>query len=183
MGGDWNILMRNLDGNRHPDTKYVGPGKGWNYADGLVVGLPGGLNEIEERTQFSMWAIMASPLFLGDDVFNMPPYAKDIVMNKEVIAIDQDPLGVQGDVVKEYDKGELQAWVKPLKNGSKAVALLNRAATSRQITVNWSDLGISGKWLVRDLWEHADKGKLTHYAVEVPSHGTAVLEISPLPKQ
>ena len=102
MGGDWKILMRNLDDDRHPDPKYVGPGKGWNYPDILLVGIPGGLNEIEERTQFSMWAIVASPLFLGNDLFNMPQYAKEIVTNKEVIAIDQDPLGIQGDVVKEY---------------------------------------------------------------------------------
>jgi alpha-galactosidase len=181
MGGDWGILMRNLDDNRHPDTKYVGPQGGWNYPDILLVGLPGGLNEIEERTQFSMWAIVASPLFLGNDLFDMPQYAKEIVMNKEVIAIDQDPLGIQGDVVKEYDNAKLQVWVKQLKNGSKAVALLNRDTTARQITVNWSDIGIPGKWLVRDLWEHVDKGKLIdRYTAEVPSHGTAVLEISPL---
>jgi alpha-galactosidase len=183
MGGDWGILMRNLDDNRHPDTKYVGPQGGWNYPDILLVGLPGGLNEIEERTQFSMWAIVASPLFLGNDLFDMPQYAKEIVMNKEVIAIDQDPLGIQGDVVKEYDNAKLQVWVKQLKNGSKAVALLNRDTTARQITVNWSDIGIPGKWLVRDLWEHVDKGKLIdRYTAEVPSHGTAVLKISPLPR-
>jgi alpha-galactosidase len=160
MGGDWKSLMRNLDDNRHPDRRYVGPGKGWNYPDILLVGIPGGLNEIEEQTQFGMWAMAASPLFLGNDVFNMPQYAKDIVMNKEVIAIDQDPLGVQGDVVKEYENGRLQVWAKQLRNGAKAAALLNRDTAPREITVSWSDLGISGKWLVRDLWEHADKGNL-----------------------
>ena len=133
MGGDWKILMRNLDDDRHPDPKYVGPGKGWNYPDILLVGIPGGLNEIEERTQFSMWAIVASPLFLGNDLFNMPQYAKEIVTNKEVIAIDQDPLGIQGDVVKEYENGKLQVWSKQLKNGSKAIGLLNRDTTSREI--------------------------------------------------
>jgi alpha-galactosidase len=181
IAGNWSILMRNLDGNRHPDTKYVGPGKGWNYADMLLVGHPGGLNEIEQRTQFSMWAIMASPLFLGNDLFNLPQYAKQTVMNKEVIAIDQDPLGIQGDVVKEYDNGKLQVWVKQLKNGSKAVALLNRDTTAQQITANWSDMGISGEWLVRDLWEHVDKGKFTNgYTAKVPSHGVALLKVSPL---
>jgi alpha-galactosidase len=112
----------------------------------------------------------------------MPEYAKQIVMNKEVIAVEQDPLGVQGDVVKEYENGKLQVWVKPLKNGSKAVALLNRDTTARRITVNWSDMGISGKWRVRDLWGHTDKGELTdQYSAEVPSHGTVLLKISPLP--
>jgi len=180
MGGDWDILMRNLDENRHPDSKYVGPEKGWNYPDILLVGLPGGLNEMEERTQFGMWAIVASPLFLGNDLFNMPQYAKEIVMNKEVIAIDQDPLGIQGDVVKEYNNGKLQVWAKELRNGSKAVALLNRDTTAQQITINWTDIGISGKWLVRDLWEHVDKGKFAdRYTAEVPSHGTALLKVSP----
>lgn len=181
--GDWTILMRNLDANRHPDPKYVGPGKGWNYPDILLVGLPGGLNETEERTQFSMWAMMASPLFLGNDVFSMPQYAREIVMNKEVIAIDQDPLGIQGDVVKEYDNGKLQVWAKPLKDGSKAVALLNRDVTARRITVSWNDIGISGEWLVRDLWEHVNRGNFgSQYTAQVPSHGTVLLKISPLHK-
>ena len=147
----------------------------------LEVGNPGGLKEVEERTQFSMWAMMASPLFLGNDVFKMAPYAKNIVMNREVIAIDQDPLGMQGDVVKEYEQGNLQVWVKQLQNGSKAVALLNKDASTRLINADWSDLGISGKWLVRDLWAHEDKGVFSsRYACEVPSHGTAVLKMSPV---
>jgi alpha-galactosidase len=181
IGGDWNALMRNLDANRHPDARYVGPGKGWNFPDMLEVGVPGGLNETEERTQFSMWAIVASPLFLGNDVFNMPRYARRIVMNKEVIAVDQDALGVQGDVVKEYDNGKLQVWAKQLHDGSKAVALLNRDDSAQEITVRWRDLGISGKWLVRDLWEHMNKGEFTdHYPGRAPPHGTILLKISRL---
>ena len=183
LGGGWNILMRNLDDNRHPDSKYVGPGKGWNYADMLLVDHPGGLNETEQRTQFSMWAIMASPLFLGNDVFKMPPYARKTIMNKEVIAIDQDPLGIQGDVAKGYNQGKLQVWVKKLEDGSIAVALLNRDSTAQQITAHWSDVGISGEWRVRDLWEHADRGKFTQgYTAEVPAHGAALVKISPLPE-
>jgi alpha-galactosidase len=183
VGGTWKNLMRNVDDNRHPDTQYVGPGKGWNYADMLLVSVPGGLNEIEQRTQFSMWAMMASPLFLGNDLFEMPEYARQIVMNKEVIAIDQDPLGIQGDVVKEYNDGKLQVWAKQLKNGSQAVALLNRDNTAQQIRINWTDIGISGRWLVRDLGEHLDRGKFTQgYSAEVPSHGVAILKISPLPR-
>ena len=179
IGGSWNTLMRNLDGNRHPDSKYVGPGKGWNYGDMLLAGHPGGVNNIEQRTQFNLWAIMASPLFLGNDVFNMPQYAKQTVTNKEVIAVDQDPLGLQGDVAKTYNDGQLQIWAKKLKNGSIAVALLNRDATAHRITANWSDIGISGEWKVRDLWEHSDKGKFNRqYTAEVPSHAAAMLKIS-----
>jgi alpha-galactosidase len=131
-----------------------------------------------------MWAIMASPLFLGNDLFNMPQYAKQIVMNKEVIAIDQDPLGIQGDVVKVYNNGKLQVWVKKLKNGSLAVALLNRDIRAHQIAAKWSDMGISGEWLVRDLWQHVDRGKFTNgYTAEVASHGVALLEISTLSRK
>lgn len=179
IGGNWSLLMRNLNDNRHPDERYVGPGKGWNYADMLLAGHPGGLTEDEQRTQFSMWAIMASPLFLGNDVFNMDQYTRQTVMNKEVIAIDQDPLGAQGDVAKEFENGKLQVWAKPLQNGSKAVALLNKDTTSRKMTVNWSDLGISGPWRVRNLWEHVNKGKCTgRYTVEVPSHAAVLLKLS-----
>jgi alpha-galactosidase len=181
IGGTWQGLLRNIDANRHPSMKYVGPGKGWNYPDMLEVGVPGGLNETEERTQFSMWAIMAAPLFLGNDVFNVPRYAREIIMNKEVIAIDQDPLGLQGDVVKESQNGRLQVWSKKLADGPKAVALFNRDAVPHQITVAWNDIGFSGKCAVRDLWEHADKGTFRdRYRARVPSHGAVLLRISPL---
>lgn len=180
IGGSWPALLRNIDANRHPSRKFIGPGKGWNYPDMLEVGVLGGLNAIEERTQFSMWAIMAAPLILGNDVFHMPDYAKKIIMNKEVIAVDQDPLGIQGDVVKESEDGNLQVWAKELKDGSKAVALLNRDASARNMTVHWSDLGFSGKCHVRDLWKHANEGSFaTQYDVQVPSHGTVLLKISP----
>jgi alpha-galactosidase len=181
IGGNWIALLRNIEANRHGSLKYVGPGKGWNYPDMLEVGVPGGLNQTEERTQFSMWAIMAAPLFLGNDVFNMPRYAKEIIMNKEVIAIDQDPLGIQGRVVKECDNGKLQVWAKQLEDGSKAVALLNTDTTSHPITVRWNDIGISGNWVVRDPWEHADKGKFARqYTARVPTHGTVLVQISPV---
>jgi alpha-galactosidase len=182
IGGRWIALLRNIEANRHPATKFVGPGKGWNYPDMLEVGVPGGLTETEEQTQFGMWAIMAAPLFLGNDVFNMPHYAQEIMMNKEVIAIDQDPLGVQGDVVREYDNGRLQVWAKQLEDGSKAVALLNTDAAAHEMTIRWSVIGVSGERLVRDLWEHADKGRFTgRFTARVPSHGTVLLKISPPP--
>lgn len=177
--GDWQLLIKNLDANRHPGPDHVGPGKGWNYPDVLLVGLPGGLNETEEQTQFGMWAIMASPLFLGNDLFNTPSYAWKILKNPEVIAVDQDPLGIQGDVVKEYDKGNLQVWAKQLQDGSRAVALLNRKDEPQNIAVLWSDLGISGRWKVRDLWSHQDKGVFDgRYSRTVPSHATALLKLS-----
>lgn len=179
-GSSWKDITINIDANRHPDKKWVGPGLGWNYADILCAGIKGGLNETEQRMQFSMWCMMASPLFLGNDVFNMSPSVKDIVMNKEMIAIDQDPLGIQGDVVKEYHNGTLQVWMKELSGGDKAVALFNRSEQTEKITVNWKDVGVTGTMKVRDLWEHADKGMFTEtYAVDVVSHAAVVIRISP----
>jgi alpha-galactosidase len=178
IGGSWKGLLRNIDANRHPDKNLVGPAKGWNYADMLLVGVPGGLNEIEERTQFSMWAIMASPLFLGNDVLNMPGYVKDIVMNREIIAIDQDPLGIQGDVIKEYNDDKLQVWLRELHDGSRAIAILNRGDNPTNANIKWSEINIPGTWQVRDLWEHSDKGKYAEqYTTEVPAHATVVLKL------
>jgi alpha-galactosidase len=178
-GGSWETLIRNIDANRHPDKNLVGPGLGWNYPDMLEIGIDGGLNETEERTQFSMWCIMASPLFLGNDVLNMPEYAKKIIMNREMISIDQDPLGIQGDVVKESNNKSLQLWMKELGDGSKAVAFFNRSDKAEKITASWKDLGITGKMKVRDLWEHSDKGIFTdNYSVEVQPHASVVIKIS-----
>ena len=178
-GGSWRTLIRNIDANRHPDRNLVGPGLGWNYPDMLEVGVEGGLNETEERAQFSLWCIMASPLFLGNDVLNMPEYSKEIVTNREMIAVDQDPLGIQGDVAREYGNGDLQVWVKELSDGSKAVALFNRTEKAARIAASWGDLGIHEKAKVRDLWEHADKGVfIDSYSAEVPPHAAVVIRLS-----
>ena len=138
-GGRWEILLRNLENNRHADTSYVGPGKGFNYADMLLVGIPGGLTEIEERTQFTLWAIMASPLYLSMDLFNLPEYAKEILLDREVVGINQDALGRQGEVIKESRDGNVQVWCKPLADGSQAVAFFNRDSIQRDITLKWRD--------------------------------------------
>jgi alpha-galactosidase len=159
LGGRWQGLIRNIDSNRHPNPEYMGPGKGWNYADMLLVGHPEGLTEKEERVQFGMWAIMASPLFLGNDVLNMPQYAKDIIMNTEVIAVNQDPLGIQGDVITELKEGKIQVWSKLLHDGSVAIAILNRDEVAHDVALTLNDLGLKGKWSYRDLWKHEDRGR------------------------
>jgi alpha-galactosidase len=142
-GGAWILLLRNREANNHPDPHLVGPGKGWNYPDMLLIGHPEGLSETEEKSMFSMWAIMASPLFLGNDVMNMPEYVKSVIMNKDVIAIDQDPLGIQGEPVPEFANGT-QVWLKELNGGSKAIAVLNRGEKTDKITLNWKILDIPG---------------------------------------
>lgn len=181
IGGSWNALKRNIDSNRHPKPEYSGPGIGWNYADMLVVGVPGGLNALEERTQFSMWAIMASPLFLGNDVFNMSDSARNTIMNKEIIEIDQDKSGIQGDVVKEFNDGQLQIWYKPLADGSVALALFNRSDIDNEITVNFTDLKMAAKCKVRDIWNNKDFTNVKEkYTSKVKAHEAVILKISEL---
>jgi alpha-galactosidase len=179
FGGLWEALLRNIDENRHPDTTYVGPGKGFNYADMLLTGLPGGLNETEERTQFSIWAIMASPLYISSDLFNIPDYAKDILLNKEVIQINQDPLGIQGDVVKESRNGKLQVWLKPLEDNSIALAFFNRGDNAMSISVSLKELGLKDGATVRDIWNQQDLGyHKKRLSAKVNPHETLMYKIT-----
>jgi alpha-galactosidase len=101
----------------------------------------------------------------------------EILTNKEVIAVDQDKLGKQAKRVSR--NGDLEVWSRPLADGSTAVGLFNRGAVAAKVSAKWSDLGISGKHQVRDLWEHADKGSFADsYGAEVPSHGVVMIRLT-----
>ena len=102
-------------------VSYAGPGH-WNDPDMLEVGN-GKLSLAENRTHFSMWAMLAAPLLAGNDLPNMKPEIKDILTNRDVIAIDQDPLGHEARHI--YSKGEVEVWARELKGGAKAIAILN----------------------------------------------------------
>ncbi|HEY5959079.1 MAG TPA: glycoside hydrolase family 27 protein [Polyangiaceae bacterium] len=151
----------------------------WNDPDMLEIGNTGCTTE-EYRTQMSMWSIMAAPLLAGNDIRSMSQTTKDILLNTEVIAVDQDAAGIQGTRIKATNG--LEVWCKPLgsANGTtKAVALLNRNASASNITVNFTDIGLSGSASVRDLWAKADKGSFTDsFSMSVPSHGTGMLRIT-----
>ncbi len=110
----------------------------------------------------------------------MMPEIRDILTNKEVIAIDQDPLGRQGRRV--WKDNDLEVWAKQLKNGDRAVILLNRSSSAQQITANWEQLGypehLSAS--VRDLWTHRDLGKSTgKFSAQVESHGVVMVTVRP----
>ena len=157
---------------------YAGPGH-WNDPDMLEVGN-GGMTNTEYRSHFSLWAILAAPLMAGNDLRNMTPEIHDILTNKEVIAVDQDPLGNQGRRVSK--NGDLEVWSKPLKEGARAVVLLNRSNAEQEITVSWEDLNYPGHFsaAVRDLWEHKDLGKLTgKFSAKVASHGVVMVRVKP----
>lgn len=153
-------------------SKYAGPGH-WNDPDMLEVGN-GKLTLEENRTHMSLWALLASPLLAGNDLSKMKPEAAQILTNREVIAIDQDPLGKQGDRVSAV--GPVEIWAKPLKGGAKAIGLFNRDDTALPITLKLSDVGFTGGAKARDIWQAKDLGKLQGtYTATVPRHGVALL--------
>ncbi len=157
---------------------YNGPGH-WNDPDMLEVGN-GGMTTEEYRTHFSMWCLFSAPLMAGNDLQHMSPETHAILTNKEAIAIDQDPLGVQGNRVRK--DGDFEVWSKQLANGGRAVVLLNRSESSKKMTANWQDIGYPASLQanVHDLWSHKDVGSFTgSYSADVPSHGVAFVTVKP----
>jgi alpha-galactosidase len=153
---------------------YAGPGH-WNDPDILQVGI-GKLNHDEERTQMSLWCILAAPLLAGNDLTKMTKETLEILTNSEVIAVDQDPQGVQGRRV--WQEGPLEVWIKPLRDGSKAVALFNRSESALPITTAFHDLGIPETASVRDLWARKELGTFTHsFTAEVARHGAVMIKV------
>ena len=125
----------------------------------------------------SLWAILAAPLLAGNDLSKMDGTTKSILMNKEVIAVDQDRLGVEGDRVSAV--GPFEVWMKPLQGGAKAVALFNRGWYDSPITLQLQNVGFGGSVRARDLWSDKDLGTLhDSYTAMVPSHGVVMLRLS-----
>ena len=159
---------------------YAGPGH-WNDPDMLEVGN-GGMTDTEYRSHFSFWALLAAPLIAGNDLRTMPPEIHDILTNKEVIAINQDPLGRQGRRVRKDNQLKVDVWAKQLTDGSRAVILFNRGTAEQNIAVNWEEIGYPANIVasVRDLWQHKDLGKQAgKTAATVPAHGVAMLAVRP----
>jgi alpha-galactosidase len=157
---------------------YAGLGH-WNDPDMLEVGN-GGMTTTEYRAHFSLWAMLAAPLIAGNDLRNMTPETREILTNKEVIAVDQDPLGREGRRV--WKEGDLEVWAKQMQDGSRAVALLNRGPSSQDVAVKWEQVGYPGHLsaAVRDLWAHKDLGKFTgKFSAPVGSHAVMMLRVSP----
>jgi alpha-galactosidase len=157
---------------------YAGPGH-WNDPDMLEVGN-GGMSDNEYRAHFSLWAMLAAPLIAGNDLRDMRPEIHDILTNKEVIAVDQDSLGREGERV--WKNGDLEVWAKQLRDGSRAVILLNRGSVEAEISANWEDLCYPSRVSasVRDLWQHKDLGKFTgKFSAPVTSHGVVMVTVRP----
>ena len=166
--------------------RFAGPG-GWNDPDMLVVGLKntgnirgGGCNDIEYRTQMSLWCMVAAPLMIGCDVRNMDESTKSILLNKDIIAIDQDPLGKPGTRVMR--DACLEAWKKPLSNERFAIALLNRDSGEKTLSATWDDLELESdaRFDVYDVWEHKSvKHTAGRVSARLKSHECQVFVLTP----
>ena len=154
----------------------------WNDPDMLEVGNRG-LSYEEQRSQMTMWSIMAAPIMISSDVRNMSNETKELYLNKDMIAINQDSLGVQGHRIS--DKQGKQVWTKPLKNGDLAVALLNNNSSTQTVECNFADIGVEGEVEVRDAWKKKDLGPVSHVSIELPAHGSALLRLvlKPVPRK
>jgi alpha-galactosidase len=125
----------------------------------------------------------AAPLWAGNDLVNMSSQTQQVLTNREVIAVDQDPLGQPGTLVLQEQPG-LQVWARPLEgnHSPQAVLLFNRNAQAAKMQVQWEDLGIYGSAAVRDLWSHHDLGIFPKgYEAQVPAHGVVMLRVDPQP--
>jgi alpha-galactosidase len=180
INASWTSVLSLIDIDA-PLARFASPGH-WNDPDMLEVGK--GLTADEDRSHFSMWAMLAAPLIAGNDIRSMSAATQAILTNAEVIAVDQDALGMQGQVVATPGTN-LQVWAKPLAGtNTRAVALFNRGTAAASITVQWTNIGIpAGNATVRDLWQHADVGMFSnsYTAAAVPAHGVTMLKITSAP--
>ncbi|MCR4910220.1 MAG: glycoside hydrolase family 27 protein [Bacteroidales bacterium] len=177
-------VMKLVDLNE-PLRAYAGPGH-WNDPDMLEVGN-GSLTLAENRAHFTLWCMMAAPLLMGNDLTTMPEEILQILCNKDVIAIDQDPLGVQGLRLKS--EGGIEYWFKPLEGGDWAVCFFNRGAEDKVVLIDWESLKftdeLSGKTFdpagckAQNLWDKKVRARKTKgtQKVYIPSHDVLLYRV------
>jgi alpha-galactosidase len=163
--------------------QYAGPGR-WNDTDMLVVGNvglgpslhPTRLTQNEQVLHITLWAMQAAPLLIGADMSQLDAFTIALLTNDEVLEVDQDVLGKAGGRVWKQEK--LEVWSRPLSDGTTAVALFNRGMKPAEITARWSDIGVSGRERVRDLWLRKDVGTFTgSFKAQVPRHGAVMVKV------
>lgn len=174
----WDSIMSILD-QQVPITQYAGPG-GWNDPDMLEVGN-GGCTYNEYVAHFSLWALLKSPLLIGCDVVNIKNETLSILLNTEVIAVNQDVLGISG--ARVYKDGNQEIWAGPLARGPYVAVLLNRGETAT--TINAPFQTISSKFpsnsaIVRDLWKHQTLGVFKNaFSATVAPHSVVMIKLTP----
>lgn len=187
-GGDIRDNWKSIKSRLYSQDKwapYAGPGH-WNDPDMLVVGYVGWgkgehlthLTPNEQYTHISAWCLMSAPLLLGCDLTKLDPFTLSLLTNDEVLALDQDPLGKQATIVyRDEENGMILA--KDLADGSKAAGLFNTGDDgNKEMVLKWNELGISGPYIVRDLWRQKDLGTFNgEFKVEVPEHGVVLVSL------
>ena len=163
--------------------RYAGPGH-WNDPDMLVVGYvgwsanvrPTHLTPNEQYTHISLWCLLCSPLLIGCDMTKLDDFTLSLLTNDEVLEVSQDPLGRQAGRIQK--DGDREVWAKDMEDGSKAVGLFNVGEEESTVSVNWSELGLTGEQAVHDLWRQKDLGKFTDkFQTQVPRHGVVLVKI------
>lgn len=167
--------------------QYAGPGH-WNDPDMLEVGN-GGMSESEDRAHFSMWCMIAAPLIAGNDLRNMSQQTQAILSNPDVIAVDQDALGIQG--LKYQSEGQFETWLKPLSGGDWALCFLNRSAEAKNIDFDFAKNIVNDEvsnrkldatvetFKIKDLWTKKELGTTKKpLKASVPSHDVLMVRLS-----
>lgn len=174
IAGNWNSVMGIVD-SQPGWASYSKPGA-WNDPDMLEVG--NGLSDTESRAHFSLWALLNAPLIAGNDLRTMSAATKTILTNTEVIGVNQDWGGRQGNRI--VDNGNTEVWSKPMANGSVAVVLLNRGASTATVTTTASQLGLgsASSYSLRDLWAHTTTTSSSTISASVPSHGAVMYTVA-----
>jgi alpha-galactosidase len=167
--------MSKIGFNQNDLAPYAAPGH-WNDPDMLEIGN-GGMTDEEYRTHMSLWSLLSAPLLAGNDLRSMSQATKDILLNRDVIAIDQDSLGKQATRIAK--DGDQQIWVKSLADGGIAVGVFNLGSTEASITLKANDLKLSDSAHARDVWgKKRVSFKNGTYTAKVPSHGVLLLRTS-----
>jgi alpha-galactosidase len=160
---------------------YAGPGH-WNDPDILQVGvenkgIPSRLTADEQYTHVSLWCLLSAPLLIGGDLTKLDPFTLNLLTNDEVLAVDQDSLGIEAHRISQ--DGGAEVWAKKMADGSQAVGLFNRDAEPRQVVVSRADLHLSGRQRARDLWRQKDLGDFTdRFQALVPPHGVLLISVA-----
>jgi alpha-galactosidase len=181
IGGHRSILFKNVLRNLDRDADHprvAGPGH-WNDPDYLGPQL--GMTRGQSQAQMSLWAIVAAPLMLGSDPRALSNSTIRMLENKQVIAVDQDRLGIQGTLIR--DEGSGQVWVKPLAHGARAVALLNTGSTATQVTVSVAALRLAhvNRYRVANLWTHRTRNVKSEISERVAPGSALLYRVSPNP--
>ena len=184
INDSWDSLSR-IGFTQDAWTSFSKPGH-WNDPDMLIVGWvgwgpklhPTKLTPDEQYTHISLWCLLSAPLLIGCDMEKLDAFTLNLLSNDEVLAVDQDTLGKHATQVA--GQGDLKVYAKPLDDGSMAVGLFNTSAAETTITANWSDLKLTGKQTVRDLWRQKDRGVFENkFEATVASHGVVLIRVMP----